>query len=177
MVVKSPLVLMAMAGVFSAGFGSAVLAQEGPMNGPEMMMNFDAVDANKDGKITPDELDAYRKARMAEADLNKDGMVSAEEMVAFGEKMQAERRLQRAKDMIAQFDTNKDGQLSLDEMPAPKDPGKMFARVDADGDGAISKAEADAMKEKMADRMGKHGKGKHDGKGHGGFWFWDGDDN
>ena len=121
---------------------------------------------------------AYRTSRMAEADLNKDGQISAEEMVAFGDKMQAERKMQRAMDMIARFDTNKDGQLGLDEMPAPKDPAKMFSRVDTDGDGAISKAEADAMKAKMADRMGKHrdGKGKHGDKGHGGFWFWGDDD-
>lgn len=172
MVVKSPLTLMALVGVFAAGLGSVALAQEGPANGPEMMMNFDAMDANKDGKITPDEMAAFRKARMAEADANKDGMISAEEMVAYGDRMQAERKLQRAKGMITRFDTNKDGQLGLDEMPTPKDPSKMFSRIDTDGDGAISKAEADAMKAKMADRMGKH----RDGKGkHGGSWFW-GDD-
>ena len=177
MVVKSPLALMALAGVVAAGLGSAALAQQGPMNGPEMMMSFDAVDANKDGKITPDELEAFRKARAAEADLNKDGMVSAEEMVAFGEQMRAERKLLRAKEMIARFDTNKDGQLSLDEMPASKEPGKMFSRIDTDGDGAISKAEADEMKAKIANRMDKNrdGKGKYHDKGHGGFWFW-GDD-
>ena len=73
--------------------------------------------------------------------------------------------------------TNKDGHLSLVEMPPPKNTGKMLVREDLDRTVALFKAEADAMKEKMADRMGKHGKGKHDGKGHGGFWFWDGDDN
>ncbi len=115
--------------------------------------------------------------KIVAADLNKDGMVSAEEMVAFGEQMRAERKLLRAKEMIARFDTNKDGQLSLDEMPASKEPGKMFSRIDTDGDGAISKAEADEMKAKIANRMDKNrdGKGKYHDKGHGGFWFW-GDD-
>ena len=39
---------------------------------------------------------------------------------------------------------------------------KMFARVDQDGDGSVSREEFDAMKERFSKHHGKHGEhGKH----------------
>lgn len=129
-----------------------------------MIMDFDKIDTNKDGKITPDEIAAFHKARATEADTNADGVISAEELVAFGEKMAAERKLQRAQTMIDRMDVNKDGKLQVDEMKAPADAGtKMFARIDTDGDGAISKAEVDAAKARFEEMRSKMRHGKHRG--------------
>lgn len=36
---------------------------EAEKNAPRLAMKFDAIDANKDGQLTPDELRAYREAR------------------------------------------------------------------------------------------------------------------
>ncbi|MEO0916497.1 MAG: hypothetical protein AAFY31_05875, partial [Pseudomonadota bacterium] len=40
---------------------------------------FDAADANADGAVTPDEVEAYRAARIGEVDASGDGALSIEE--------------------------------------------------------------------------------------------------
>ena len=66
-----------------------------------------------------------------------------------------ERANDRAAKMIERFDANADNQLSAAELAAGPQPISIFDRIDTDKDGAISKAEADAAREKMAER-GKH---------------------
>lgn len=146
----------------------------GPRDGGPMF-DFDAMDADKDGKVTLAEIEAFRAARFTAADTNKDGSLSAEELLAMHEAARAERQLARSAEMIAQFDKNADGLLSADEMPQPDQGQGMFDRVDTDKDGAISKAEADAAKAQMRDGRGEgrgEGHGRGHGKGHGrGHWF------
>ena len=47
------------------------------MMGPAF--DFAAIDANKDGKVTPEELTAWRKAQAAGIDTNADGKLSVED--------------------------------------------------------------------------------------------------
>lgn len=173
-----------LAALMAATLSTAVLAEKGPMGAPMggMMMNFDAVDADKDGKITKDEMAAHRAARFTEADSDKDGKLSPEEMVAMREQAEAARKTERAKAMIARIDSDKDGFVSPAEMDAMPMMDKMFDRVDENSDGAISKEEMEAVRARMGERMGDGkkggGHGKHRGDHDGGFWgFMGGDDN
>lgn len=144
------------------------------MGGPGF--DFAAIDANSDGKITPEEVEAFKAARLAEIDTNADGKLSAEELIAGREKAEAAHKTARAEAMVKQFDKDGDGLLSAAEMPAGPGADKMFAHLDTDSDGAISQAEMDAAKAQMQDHRGGHqggkhgGRGDHGGRGNDGFW-------
>lgn len=111
---------------------------------------FATLDANGDGGITLEELQARGPARFAQADTNADGALSAEEMTAAAQTRAAERAAQ----IIARFDTNADGLLQEDEMrPRGGDMGaRMFQRVDADSDGILTQEEFDAAMERHGQR-------------------------
>jgi Ca2+-binding EF-hand superfamily protein len=169
---KTAAALLALAGGL---FASAAIAEMGPggmggMGGMEghgdrggmFMEQFDLIDADKDGKITAAELAAHRQARFAAADTDADGKLTAEELTAYQVAQMAEKMAARTTKMLQWMDTNGDGGLSVDEMPDGPSP-RHLARLDADGDGAISKAEAEAAVDRMGDRMKKHRNGmNHD---------------
>jgi Ca2+-binding EF-hand superfamily protein len=79
------------------------------------------------------------------ADTNKDGLISRAE---------AEAGLPKVAKHFDQLDTNKDGQISADEFKAGHHKVKQMhiAKADADKDGFISRAEAEAN----APRLAKH---------------------
>ena len=58
---------------------------------------------------------------------------------------------QRLSAMMEQWDTNEDGQLTKEEF---KGPDEMFERLDADGDGVITKAEVEAVRAQRGQRGG-----------------------
>lgn len=133
--------------------------------GPRAMMNFDAMDADADGKITDEEVAAFRKSRVTGLDANGDGKLSAEELVAQKmQHMQARAEADVAR-MIAARDVDGDGLLSVEEMAAPQMPARMLSHLDADKDGAVSKQEYEAAQAEMgnhrggAHMMGNHGSG------------------
>ncbi|PTE13531.1 hypothetical protein C5F44_13330 [Fuscovulum blasticum DSM 2131] len=141
---------------------------------PVMFENFDAMDTDKDGKVTQAEIDAWRAARFAEADADKDGFLSKEELVAMRLKEIEARMMKGAERMVGKLDADKDGKLSPAELPASRMDGRVFDLADADNDGSVTKEElADAMKW-LDDKKGH--KGKKGGKGHGGHgedvWGW-----
>ena len=129
--------------------GSAVMAENGQQRGGQHF-KFEEVDANSDGKLTQDEMIAHMQARFSASDANNDGQVSEDELRAHMESEMRKKIDRRVSRMMLHHDDNEDGMLNMDEMK-PKRMGKMMKRMDADGDGAISKAEFEAMK-------GKHGK-------------------
>ena len=79
-------------------------------------------------------------ARLKQADTNGDGMISREEAKA----------LPRIAGHFDEIDANHDGQITADELRAfhqmhgAKRGGAMLKKLDADGDGRISRAEAQA---------------------------------
>jgi Ca2+-binding EF-hand superfamily protein len=98
--------------------------------------------------------------RFARADTDGNGLLTAEELAAAGQ----DRAAQRIARMIERLDTNKDGALSKEEIEArrERDPARMFGRLDANNDGVLSAEEfAEA-------RMGRGDRGHGGGKGHGG---------
>ncbi|NIY78201.1 calcium-binding protein [Celeribacter sp. HF31] len=172
-------------GAYAAGYGSQGWGpQERGMRGQMQQMggmspfgpNFDfaTVDADEDGKITQDEIDAFRAARFAEVDANGDGTVDADELFAHQEAQRVARMQARAASMIENRDGDGDGLLSAEEMQGPR-AGTMFSRLDRDGDGAVSQEELSLMTRqgmgRMEDRMQQGQKfarmGGHHGQYHG----------
>ena len=157
---------MIISGVLAAAMGlTAVSASAkgwgpGGHNGPRAMMNFEELDANKDGKVTKAEMEAFAKAKFTEADKDGDGLLSQEEMQAKASAEMQKRMKDRSAKMFERKDANNDGKLSFEEMSAKqKKKDKMFKRLDDDGDGAISKEEFEEARARMSERGGKGKKG------------------
>lgn len=164
---KSAIVALA---VLGALMGSAALAERGGMGmggpgegrGAMLMEMFDTIDADKDGKITYAEMEAHRKAEFDAADTNKDGALSADELSARALARFQEKLAERTQAMLDNMDNDGNGSLSQDEMG--EGPGmRNFARIDADNDGAITKAEAEGAMQHRKKRG--HGWGMGDGMG------------
>lgn len=165
--------------------GSAAIADNGGINMPGMgghrgghmgmPMDFATTDANKDGKVTPEEFAAARTAAATAIDADKDGLISADELAAMHLKAMEARIKEHTARMIADLDTDGDGKLSAAEFATPPVPADAFTRADTNKDGAIDQAEADAMAQRGPDGKGdrggrgdRGGKGHHGGKHHGG---------
>lgn len=155
---------------------SPLLARERAMGHGGPSFDFTEVDTNGDGSITAEEFKAHRQARIAGLDADGDGFISQDELVAqMTTHMQERVEAMAAARMTAQ-DVDGDGKLSAAELAAPRMEGRFFAHADADGDGAVSRDEAEAMQSRMADAKGGHmRKGKHHKGGHGSMPFWGGD--
>jgi EF hand len=100
-------------GVVFAGSLTAMAQQDDMMEGrgPMPMMNFDAIDADKDGKITTEEFDAFRAAEFAETDTNSDGQISADELAARRIAEMTARAAEMSATMIERMDENGDSLL------------------------------------------------------------------
>lgn len=164
-------VVMGTAGIASAhgkGFGD-----RGP-RGADMEQMFEQIDADKDGSITIEEMEAYRLARFEAADTDGDGKLSQEELAAARDA----RRAGRIEAMIERLDQDDDGLLSAEELAAatPKrGPEDMFDRLDTNEDGALTMEEMQAARGKMRDGGKRRFGGKHGERGHGrghGFPFF-----
>ena len=92
----SKITALVIAGLTATTIAGVALA-EGPggmgmmRGGPMAGLDFAAVDADKDGKITVAEMTAHRAARFAAADTDKDGKLSRAEFDAAKAAQRAER--------------------------------------------------------------------------------------
>lgn len=134
---------------------------------PMMGEMFAQIDADSDGKITREEMEAFRAARFAAVDTDGDGKLSQEEMTAARDA----RRMERVQGMVTRLDTNGDGLLSAEELAAgepqmPRGPEAMFDRLDADGDGALTLEEMQQARGPYGREGGMRGFGGDRGEHH-----------
>jgi Ca2+-binding EF-hand superfamily protein len=100
------------------------------------MMALENMDADKTGDVTFDEFKKAAGDRFVLADANKDGKVTVEEIAAAIEKMRAERM---AKRMINRFDVDGDGALTQAEIETNQQ--ELYALLDKNNDGKLVQEE------------------------------------
>ena len=145
-----------------AALSAPAFAQQAGGEPPRLI--FQELDADGNGEVTLEELQAAGEARFARADTDGDGALSRDELLAQGQ-ARAEARVDR---MLERLDANGDGQLTVAEMEEAREgrgfgrrgpnPERMFERLDADGDGSVTEAEFDEGVARFLERMGRrHG--------------------
>ncbi len=143
--------------------GRGMMGQRGPA------LDLSAADADKDGRISPDELTSYRAARVAGIDADADGKLSADEIAAMHLKEMTSAAKAMADNMVAQMDTDGDKLLSAAEMLDRPLSADIFERLDANADGFIDATELSDAKGGLRGGEGRNGgRGRHskdDGEG------------
>ena len=132
-----------------------------PPRGGDRHPMFEAMDANKDGKVTADEFTAqgaeFAKKRFAAIDANSDGKITEDEFKAANDKHPGASDKRPA---FKDLDKNGDGAITQDEMSAGGKDRMMerFKKLDANGDGSLTKEEVEAARKNFAPRGGgRHG--------------------
>jgi Ca2+-binding EF-hand superfamily protein len=113
-------------------------------------------DADKDGKLTQDELNASRKTLLERHDVDKDGKLSQAEFKALGMEVM-ERRMVRG---FQRLDEDGDAGITLEEFQKPYS--RAVERMDRDDDGAISRDDRKYRhwnRKDDDDRRGQYGRG------------------
>lgn len=121
----------------------ALVALPAAFAGGDSDKHFKMMDTNGDGKISRAEHAAGAKQMFLKCDANHDGVVTAAEMdaaaAAQGEKPGKHDKTSAEK--IQMIDQNGDGQLTTAEHEAGTET--LFAKMDKDGDGFLSKEECE----------------------------------
>ncbi len=130
------------------GGGRGPGGRGGP-GGGHLMQRYDA---NNDGLLGPDEIPDAMRARLSQADANGDGMISQGELADAHGRMGGQRGGEGrgpgrhggggGRRSFESLDKNADGFLSPEEIPEPMR--NQFMTADSDGDGKVSREEADS---------------------------------
>jgi Ca2+-binding EF-hand superfamily protein len=122
-------------------FGMTCFAHGGGMDG--MDKKFKDMDTDHDGKISAAEHAAGAAAMFNMLDGNHDGKVTADEMQSHMNNMEMGKKMKHeemsAKDKIAKIDTDGDGALTAQEHADGS--AKMFTMMDKDNDGFLTRKE------------------------------------
>jgi Ca2+-binding EF-hand superfamily protein len=130
--VMSASLMIGSVGIFLAGAGSMALAQDQYPDSAKLLLRYDA---NKDGKVTREEMEAGLKADFAAADTNHDGVLDPSEIRA-----ENDRRLARDGLSAAPVrDWNLDGSADMDEFSNAVH--SYFDALDKNKDGELSSSE------------------------------------
>lgn len=123
--------------------GDGVISQREAQTLPGLIRNFDRIDTNDSGGISPDEYQAAttRLANLAfeEVDINGDGVISVREAAAMPVSL---------KEAFGTIDTDGDGNVSMAEYRAGRTnllQNADFTALDTDDDGVIDAQEAADM--------------------------------
>jgi Ca2+-binding EF-hand superfamily protein len=105
----------------------------GPQRGPAYSMQaaLEKLDADADGTVTNDEIDAHQQAQLKEYDSNGDGEMNLEEFSSLWSSMMRERMVHD----FQSIDNDGTGELTAAELNART--ARLMERLDQDGDGAI----------------------------------------
>jgi hypothetical protein len=169
MQIRSRLALAAGTAVIMLGAaaGSAMADRGGQrghgMHGPSGMGHFfvrmtERYDANKDGKISQEEIDTNRGEWLVRFDIDKDGTLSLKEFEALW--LEA-RRLEMVRE-FQRFDRDGDAKVKLEEYKRPLS--RLVENRDRNGDGFLSKDDR-RMDHKRWRRGGGDQDSKPDGTG------------
>ncbi len=133
------------------------MAQSDPTSGRGAGRMLQEMDANRDGRITQQEMQARVAQRFAEADANRDNALTMDEFRNAMPRRRADApaptdgRFARMLEMrFRMTDQNGDGRVTLDEAQATASA--FFRGMDANGDGAVSQ-----------DELPRRGRGMHHG--------------
>jgi len=115
-------------------------------------------DSNKDGFVDRTEWTAGQEARFKQLDADKDGKLSKDELFshtrqAAGTVLPNDRTLERQDSFFRRMDSDRDGTISKTEFMGQAD--RNFARCDTDKDGRTNTAECrQALRRPTAERAG-----------------------
>lgn len=123
--------------------GAPPPGMQGKHGGHGGMMRM--ADTDKDGAISRDEAVAAITKHFAMVDANGDGKITREEMQA----TRAKRRAAMAERWGERDGGRRMGRRHGPDGPGPRGPGAMLARLDANHDGKLTRAEFDAPFEKL----------------------------
>ena len=148
-------VLSLTAAAFASAAIIAVAAPDGAGGHPHgaMVERLKQADTDGNGLISRDEAKAlpHLAKHFAQIDTNGDGQLSPDELRAFHEKMRArhaQNREQRAAEFWKKIDTDGDGRISLAEAQANAPRlAQHFQQIDTNGDGFITPDEMKAARQ------------------------------
>jgi Ca2+-binding EF-hand superfamily protein len=114
---------------------------------------FEMMDADKDGKVTAAEMDAAHEHMMGQRDGKNDGVTEPKSAAKTAVKNAPEKHGMSAAEKIKVVDGNGDGVLTAEEHAAGAK--KMFEKMDTDHDGSMTKDELAAGHAKMMHKAAK----------------------
>jgi hypothetical protein len=146
---RTKIALFAVGTLVSAGaIASLAVADQGRKWGRHghgmhnMQMMAERYDANKDGKLSQEEIDTNRTSWHGEFDADKNATLSLQEFQGLWLKARNEEMVRE----FQRFDRDGNGQVTLDEYKQPL--ANMVARMDHNGDGVLSPDDRKRMRDR-----------------------------